>query len=65
MDFKWILLCNSIGIAFCFIAYRMYIGDENPVKTFAPAIIYYFINYFIWNKKVCSTESNAKKIYLK
>lgn len=47
---KKILIFNSITVAIIFIIIRIIFNDVQPVKTFAPALLYYYINKLIWFK---------------
>lgn len=48
---KIFLIANSVVIAFGFVLLRyMLMPDANAVNSFAPALLYYFINYGIWGK---------------
>lgn len=53
-DNKWkrkILIFNSIFIAIIFIIIRTILNDKRPIRTFAPALLYYYINETIWLRK--------------
>lgn len=48
---KIFLIVNSVVIAFGFVLLRYILNpDVNAVYSFAPAILYYYINYGIWVK---------------
>lgn len=64
------ILYNSIIVAFCFIIIRAELGYENPVISFSPALLYYYINKWVWVKREPkdnvetekkTTEEKAKK----
>lgn len=59
---KKIILLNSIIIALIFIIIRIILNFEQPVMSFAPALLYYYINKAIWLKKKEKTEKEEKKV---
>ena len=65
---KIFLIANSIVIAFGFVLLRYILNpDENAVYSFAPAMLYYCINYGIWvknNLDDVNEETNSNKKYL-
>lgn len=50
-EFKKILIYNSSIIALFFIILRASLSIKDPVRSFAPALFYYYINKTIWFKK--------------
>ena len=42
-----ILILNSIIISILFISLRIYLKFDDPIRTFTPAFLYYFINIAI------------------
>lgn len=59
---KKIILFNSIVIALIFIIIRIILNFEQPVISFAPALLYYYINKAIWLKKKEKIEKEEKKV---
>ncbi len=55
-----ILILNSIIISILFISLRIYLKFDDPIRTFTPAFLYYFINIAIWNK-TSTKKDNFKK----
>ena len=48
-NIKNFILLNSIVVAILFMLVRAFVlNDKNPVRTFAPAILYYYLNYLIY-----------------
>lgn len=58
---KKIILFNSIVIVLIFIIIRIILNFEQPVISFAPALLYYYINKAIWLKKKDKIEKEEKK----
>ncbi len=59
---KIFLIANSVVIAFGFVLLRyMLMPDANAVNSFAPALIYYFINIGIWGKNNLDSDSETVK----
>lgn len=61
---KKLILFNSIIIALVFIIIRIIFDFENPVISFAPALLYYYINKAIWIKKKKKRSLERNKILL-
>ena len=59
---KKIILFNSIVVALIFIIIRIILNFEQPVISFAPALLYYYINKAIWLKKKEKIEKEEKKV---
>lgn len=57
-----IILFNSIVVALIFIIIRIMLNFEQPVISFAPALLYYYINKAIWLKKKEKIEKEEKKV---
>ncbi|MDY5058845.1 MAG: hypothetical protein SPF04_05215 [Bacilli bacterium] len=57
---KKLILFNSIIIALVFIIIRIIFDFENPVISFAPALLFYYINKAIWIKKKEKIEKEEK-----
>ena len=57
---KKLILFNSIIIVLVFIIIRIIFDFENPVISFAPALLYYYINKEIWIKKKEKIEKEEK-----
>lgn len=56
------LIANSIVIAFGFVILKYALmSDVNAVNSFAPALIYYFINIEIWGKNNLDSDSETAK----
>lgn len=56
-----ILIFNSVIIALIFIIIRILLNFEQPIISFAPALLYYYINKKIWIKTNYKNEKRKKE----
>ena len=61
------LLFNSLiaSIVIILIGITLFKNTYEPNNSFAPAVAYYWINYFIWKRKSHEQKFKSKKEYLK
>lgn len=56
-----ILIFNSVIVALIFIIIRILLNFEQPIVSFAPALLYYYINKKIWIKTNYKSEKIKKE----
>ena len=54
-----IIILNSVFISIFYISLRFALNFDEPIRSFTPAFLYYFVNIAIWNSNIIK---NNKKI---